>query len=88
MDLHPPGTPLPRWLHLLYTNSWTLFISALPVSVFIACAAVTDSVSEKIYIGLFLFAVLIGMATVMHAVAERITKRRYGFGIGGFTYRK
>lgn len=79
---------MPRWLHLMYTNSWVLSITALPISVFIACEAMTDTVAGKVYIGLFLFVALVGIAAVMHTVAERITKRRYGVGIDGFTYRK
>ena len=47
----------------------------------------TDNAAQKVYAGLVLFVALIGMAFVMRVVAERVTKRRYGFGITGFRYR-
>ena len=87
MDPQPAKVTLPRWLHLMYTTSWGLFLCATPTSVLIACGAISDTLSEQVGIGVLLFVGLAGSATVLHVVAERITKRRYGVGIGGFTYR-
>ena len=85
MDPRPAKVTLPRWLHLMYTMSWGLFPCALPISVVIARGTITDTLAVQVGIGVLLFVALAVCASVCFFVAERITKRRYGSGIGGFT---